>query len=75
MQHIPLSVEDVRAVLELTGPDTAVVRIARDKDPAPTNSVVYAVPLEDACLLGFIDTETRQWHIVSQLPGGICLTP
>ncbi len=34
----------------------AVVRVARADDPAPHGAIIYALPLEDVCLLGHLET-------------------
>ena len=73
LERSPLSVDAIRAALERSGHRDAVVRVSRDEDPAPVNSVIYSVHLEAACLLGYVDHEEAQWDIVGQLPGGQCL--
>jgi hypothetical protein len=73
LERSPLSVDDIRAALQRSGHRDAVVRVARDEDPAPVNSVIYGVHLDVACLLGYVDHEEVRWDIVGQLPGGQCL--
>jgi hypothetical protein len=49
----PDDVERVRQVLDAAGFTGAVVRLATNEDPAPTGTVVYAVPAGFGCVLGY----------------------
>jgi hypothetical protein len=45
--------------------------MARDDDPAPPGTVLYAVQIGDACLIG---TDAGQ-AVVGRRPDGRCLAP
>jgi hypothetical protein len=55
----PPDATDVDAVarsLDESGFPGAVVRLARSDDPAPHGSIIYAVPVEDVCVVGHLET-------------------
>jgi hypothetical protein len=74
-QHVPkpVSVEVVRGVLVDAGFREVMVRIARDTDPAPTGSTLFAGRLVGACFVGY-RAQFFQWRIAGLLPDGTCLT-
>ncbi|GIF63298.1 hypothetical protein Ais01nite_13330 [Asanoa ishikariensis] len=67
--------ENIRAALAGAGFADAIVRPAGPADPAPTGSVIYAVPAGVACLLGSYEPSTRrqQLEIQGPLTHGGCL--
>jgi hypothetical protein len=71
--YAPMTVEDVRAGLDQVGYRNATVRVARADDPALRSSILFAVGLEGACLVGFVATNTTSWDIVGLLSDGTCL--
>lgn len=52
----------------------ATVRMARPGDPAPVGSVLYAVPVGSACILGYDQGGGGSVNVVGRLLGGRCLT-
>jgi hypothetical protein len=67
-----MSVEVFRRTLMRAGFDEVTVRIARDTDPGPSGSVVFAGRLMDACFVGSM-TRFFEWRIAGLLPDGTCL--
>jgi hypothetical protein len=72
---LPATAEEVRQRLLRAGYRQVVARPARSYDPAPLGSVVHAVPIGTACLIGYqftwdhVDADTA----MGTLPGGGCL--
>jgi hypothetical protein len=69
-----------RASLARVGFPDAVVRIARPDDPAPAGSLLYAVRVESACVVGHIEGIPRGYpspdgrqDVLGLLPGGRCV--
>lgn len=67
-----MTLDEVRANLINAGFPDPTVRMARETDPAPFGSIVYAVPVERACLVGFVGEHTGA-QVVGRLPDGTCL--
>ncbi len=67
-----MSVEELRGILASAGFTDAIVRIARSTDAAPVGSLLYAVPVIEACLVGYV-TQQSNVELVGRLPGGACL--
>jgi hypothetical protein len=71
----PATAEEVRQRLTRAGYQGVVARVARADDPAPVGSVLHAVAVGPACLIGFqstweqVDGET----IMAAGAGGACL--
>jgi hypothetical protein len=70
----PADVEVVRKALDEAGFTTAVVRLARPDDPAVHGSIFFAIPLGDACFVGYMKTAQRggSRNLVGRLPNGQC---
>ncbi len=53
----------------------ALVRVARDDDPAPHASIIYAVPVEDVCVVGHLETLRGGGGstLMGRLANGTCL--
>jgi hypothetical protein len=62
------------ALIELGFPD-AVVRIAAPADPAPPDTVIYAVHVGPGCLLGFVGSASVTWLAGPLLTGACLPTP
>jgi hypothetical protein len=62
------------ARLDDAGYPGAVVRTARDGDPAPVESLFYAVPVRGACIVGAVTglPERVAGRVTGTLPGGGC---
>ncbi|MFI6763475.1 hypothetical protein ACIBF5_30560 [Micromonospora sp. NPDC050417] len=73
VRGIPPTVDDVRRALAAAGHPDAVVRAAGATDPAPLGSVLLAVPVGPACVLGHVDGIGGQSTAVGRLPDGRCL--
>ncbi|WP_433218392.1 DUF6993 domain-containing protein [Dactylosporangium sp. CS-047395] len=71
----PADAEAIRLALEQAGFPGAVVRVARDNDPAPHGTILFAVPIGDACLLGYqaAGSGGGGFTLQGHLPGGRCL--
>jgi hypothetical protein len=69
-----MTVGEVRDTLTAAGFTDVTVRIARNTDPAPAGSVLYAVPVIEACLVGSVAQQSTV-QLVGRLPGGACLQP
>ncbi|MET0414556.1 MAG: hypothetical protein ABW022_00855 [Actinoplanes sp.] len=70
-------VEVVRGALAAHGYGDAVVRLAREDDPAPGDSVIYGVGLaDDLCFVSYAEMGRGAdiTDVVGELPGGECLT-
>ena len=66
--------EAVHRVLVEAGYPLAVARLARPDDPAPRSSVLYAVPLNEACIVGHIQAAGGDSaRPLAPLPDGRCL--
>jgi hypothetical protein len=67
--------EAIRLALERAGFPGAVARVARDNDPAPHGTILYGVPLGDACLLGYQSANSGGggWSLQGHLPDGACV--
>ncbi len=71
---LPADPTEVRQQLARAGYPDAVVRPYRDGDPAPTGSVVYAVKVDGACLLGYLPSDqSGQLRAVGPLADGTCV--
>jgi hypothetical protein len=71
---LPADVTEVRGQLAGAGYPDAVVRPYRPDDPAPADSVVYAVRAGDVCLVGYLPSNrTGQLRAVGPYPDGTCL--
>ena len=71
----PADVEAVQAALRDAGFNDALVRLARSEDPATDGSIFLAVPLKDACLLGYLDSLRAggNRYLAGRLPNGRCV--
>jgi len=69
------SAGEIRAWLVDAGHDDAVARVATADDPAPARSIVYAVRIGSACVVGHLSTagSTARAYVVGKLPNGDCL--
>ncbi len=69
------SAGEIRAWLVDAGHDNAVARIATEDDPAPAGSIVYAVRIGSACVVGHLSTSgsTARALVLGRLPNGDCL--
>lgn len=69
-------VEKVRRALVAGGYDNAVVRLGRESDPTRPGSLLYAVRVGAACVLGDVspapDERFHEWY-AGLLPDGRCL--
>jgi hypothetical protein len=65
----------VHRSLDEAGFAGATVRIAGVDDPAPRGTILYAVPLDDACLIGYRATLRGGggYTLAGRLPQGTCL--
>jgi hypothetical protein len=72
VMSVQMSVDEVSRALRQADFKDVIVRIAQDTDPAPAGSVLYSVPVGNACLVGYVSQQTRA-RVVGQLPGGTCL--
>jgi hypothetical protein len=73
---VPLpGADEIRSWLFEAGHEDAVARIATVEDPAPARSVVYAVRVGSACVVGHQhDGEAAaRSYVLGTLPGGGCL--
>jgi len=70
----PADVEAVRQALREAGFAGAVVRIARRDDPATHGSIFFAIPLGDACFVGYLQSLRGggSRSLVGRLPDGRC---
>ncbi|MGC5020341.1 hypothetical protein [Micromonospora sp. DT47] len=67
---------EVRRALEDAGFAGAIVRSAGSVDPAPRNTIVYGIPIGDACLVGYLHgsgSGGKDPQPLGALPGGQCL--
>jgi len=69
--------EAVRQALIAAGFNDPAVRPARYTDPAPAGTILYAVPVGRACLVGYVQSETAAPPplIVGRLSDDACLSP
>jgi hypothetical protein len=67
-------VEAVRVALHEAGFTTAVVRLARPNDPAVNGSIFFAIPLGEACFVGYLKSLRGggSQTLVGRLPNGHC---
>jgi hypothetical protein len=72
----PGDAEAIRLSLERAGFPGAVVRIARADDPAPHGTIVFGVPIADACYVGYVHVPGGGGGhgLQGKLPGGRCLS-
>jgi hypothetical protein len=65
----------IRISFDRAGFPGSVVRIAAGNDPAPKGSIVFGVPVKDACLVGFEYSLTGggSYGLAGRLPDGRCL--
>jgi hypothetical protein len=70
----PADVEAVREALDEAGFTTAVVRLARPNDPAMNGSIFFAIPLSEACFVGYMKSLRGggSQSLVGRLPNGHC---
>ena len=67
-------VDVVRRAIEGAGFGGPVVRLSRRDDPAPRNTVIFAVQAGAACVVGTIGPDSPlNTSVVGRLPGGTCL--
>ncbi|MCW6004941.1 hypothetical protein K1W54_10145 [Micromonospora sp. CPCC 205371] len=66
---------DVARTLLEAGYGGAVVRKARDSDPAPRGSIVYGVPAGPACVIGYVAADAAANIPAGTLPNRTCLLP
>jgi hypothetical protein len=66
----------VRLSLDRAGFPGSVVRIAGNDDPAPRGSILFGVPIGDACLVGFLQSVRGggSYALYGRLPDGRCLS-
>jgi hypothetical protein len=65
----------IRISFDHAGFPGSVVRIATGGDPAPVGSIVFGVPVKDACLVGFVYSLAGggSYGLSGRLPDGRCL--
>jgi hypothetical protein len=65
----------IRISLDRAGFPGSVVRIAAGTDPAPRGSILFGVPVKDACLVGFMYSLRGggSYGLAGRLPDGRCL--
>jgi hypothetical protein len=65
----------IRISFDRAGFPGSVVRIAAGNDPAPKGSIVFGVPVKDACLVGFEYSLAGggSYGLAGRLPDGRCL--
>ncbi|WP_446218827.1 hypothetical protein [Micromonospora sp. IBHARD004] len=70
----PADVEVIRKSLGEAGFTTAVIRLARPNDPAENGSIFLAIPLGEACFVGYMKSLNGgvSWTLVGRLPNGHC---
>jgi hypothetical protein len=53
----------------------AIIRLARTDDPAPKNTIIYAVPVGEACVIGYMQGlgNGGGHQVLAPLPDGRCL--
>ncbi|MEJ3743361.1 hypothetical protein WEI85_08750 [Actinomycetes bacterium KLBMP 9797] len=66
---------DVTRILRDAGYPEAVVRTAREIDPAPPGAVAYAVRAGSACVIGYRQGTASGSIPAGTLPGDTCLLP
>ena len=66
----------IRISFDRAGFPGSVVRIAAGNDPAPKGSIVFGVPVKDACLVGFVQSlrGDGSYGLAGRLPDGACLS-
>ncbi|WP_433059192.1 hypothetical protein [Dactylosporangium sp. CS-033363] len=71
----PADAEAIRLALERAGFPGAVVRVARDDDPAPHGTILFGVPIGTACLLGYQSAGSGGggYSLQGHLPDGSCV--
>jgi hypothetical protein len=76
-QFVPGDVDRLRQALAAAGFPDPIVRMARGDDPAPSGSILYAVPVGVACLVGSqsggLEGNGTGPNVVGRLPDGSCL--
>ena len=73
VEVLPPPVPTVRRALAAIGHPDAIVRTALPEDPAPTGSVLVAVPAGPACILLIHRGSDRTSTVGGRLPDGSCL--
>jgi hypothetical protein len=75
-QPVPADAEAVRLSLDRAGFPGATVRIARTDDPAPHGTIVFGVPIADACFVGYQASPRGggSYGLQGKLPDGRCLS-
>jgi hypothetical protein len=70
----PADVEAIREALHEAGFTTAVVRLARPNDPAMNGSIFFAIPIGEACFVGYMKSlgGGGSQTLVGRLPNGHC---
>jgi hypothetical protein len=73
---LPADAEAIRLSLERAGFPGATVRVARTDDPAPHDTVVFGVPVGDACFVGYVAVPNGGggYGLQGKLPDGRCLS-
>ncbi|GIH21571.1 hypothetical protein Raf01_97430 [Rugosimonospora africana] len=75
----PLDPQHVEQALLTAGYQDAVVRLAASEDPVPRGALLYAVPLGNACIIGYQNLQTGtgagSQGVVGTLPDHTCLSP
>ncbi|MFI5906015.1 hypothetical protein [Dactylosporangium sp. NPDC051541] len=68
--------EAIRLALDRAGYPGAVVRKSRADDPAPHDTIVFGVPIADACLVGWTvwPAGNGGYGLQGRLPGDGCLS-
>jgi hypothetical protein len=79
MVYPPFDGTDVaaaRTALARSGFPGATVRLARLTDPGPAGSLIFAVPIGSACVLGYQTPSSGDTqYVVGPLPDNTCLAP
>lgn len=75
-QPRPADAEAIRLALERAGFPGATVRVAREDDPAPHGTIVFGVPIAEACLVGYeaVPGGGGGYSLQGKLPDGRCLS-
>ncbi len=73
---VPADADAVRVSLGKAGFPGAVSRIATADDPAPRGSIVFGVPIVDACFVGYLESARGggSYGLQGRLPDGGCLS-
>ncbi|WP_426509624.1 hypothetical protein ACPPVO_02200 [Dactylosporangium sp. McL0621] len=73
---LPSFVEAIRVSLERAGYPGGTVRAARADDPAPRGTIMFGVPIAEACFVGYeaVPSGGGGYGLQGKLPDGRCLS-